>query len=159
MRKLKFKAEAQEPKIEKKLRSYDELVREKSVEIASLQEKEILALIEQGCTEDLERKRFDKRVKFAKSLLLGAAKAGEWKTKAAAMATCSIGGATTMEVGVKAFIKLLKKVGKIDLFESLLKVQIGEAKKYIGSADLEEIADIEHEEYGSVTLKPLKGGK
>ena len=71
-------------------------------------------------------------------------------------AKCKIGPSTTAVVGVKPFLALLKRLGKVALVPDLLKVKITEAKKYLGEIALEDVTDSQTEPYGSVSLKPLK---
>jgi len=119
-------------------------------------EVSIMELIDNAYDWDVEKKKFDAKVKEAKIVLLAHAKQNEWKEKMGKNAKCKIGPSTVAEIGVKPFLSLLKKLGKVALVQDLLKVKITEAKKYLGEIALEDVTDSQTEPYGSVSLKPLK---
>jgi len=124
--------------------------------LPKLKESEVLDLIDSAQEWDAQQKRLDKMVKAAKPLLLQEAKSGKWKSKAGASAECQIKKSTTSTFGTTTeFVKLLKAEGKISLFDDTVKVQIGQAKKYLGEDALEDFIETDTEEYGSVTLKKL----
>ena len=119
-------------------------------------EVSIMELIDNAYEWDVEKKRFDAKVKEAKIILLAHAKQNEWKEKMGKNAKCKVGPSTKAEIGVKPFLSLLKKLGKVNLVPDLLKVKITDAKKYLGEIALEDVTDSQTEPYGSVSLKPLK---
>ena len=123
----------------------------KSKEWESLEE-----LIDSAYEWDVEKKKFDAKVKEAKIILLAHAKQNEWKEKMGKNAECKIGPSTVAVIGVNPFLSLLKKLGKLNLVPDLLKVKITDAKKYLGEIALEDVTDSQTEPYGSVSLKPLK---
>ena len=97
-----------------------------------------------------------KKVAKAKELLIESAALGEWKEKAGENAECIIGQTTKSTPGTATeFAKLLKAEGKIKLFDDMVKVQVGEAKKYLGEDALKDFVVSEVKEYGSVKLKKL----
>jgi hypothetical protein len=53
------------------------------------------------------------------------------------------------------FAKLLKKEGKSKSFNDVVKVQIGQVKKYLGEDILEGFVTSETEKYGSVSFKKV----
>jgi len=123
---------------------------------ATVAKVNIAELIDNAYEWDVEKKKFDTKVKEAKIILLAHAKQNEWKEKMGKNAKCKIGPSTTAVVGVKPFLALLKKLGKVALVPDLLKVKITDAKKYLGEIALEDVTDSQTEPYGSVSLKPLK---
>ena len=116
----------------------------------------IVELIDIACEWDIEKKRLDAKVKEAKAILLANAKVTGWKEKMGKKAVCKIGPSTVAVIGVNPFLSLLKKQGKLNLVQDLLKVKITEAKKYLGEIALEDVTDSQTEPYGSVSLQPLK---
>ena len=123
---------------------------------ATVAKVNIAELIDNAYEWDVEKKKFDTKVKEAKIVLLAHAKQNEWKEKMGKNAKCKIGPSTTAVVGVKPFLALLKKLGKVALVPDLLKVKITDAKKYLGEIALADVTDSQTEPYGSVSLKPLK---
>ena len=123
---------------------------------ATVAKVNIAELIDNACEWDVEKKKFDTKVKEAKIVLLAHAKQNEWKEKMGKKAVCKIGPSTVAVIGVNPFLALLKKLGKVALVPDLLKVKITDAKKYLGEIALADVTDSQTEPYGSVSLKPLK---
>ena len=123
-------------------------------EAGSLNDSELTALVDQAYFWDLEQKELAGRVKNAKTILLRNARAQEWKSYSGESAACKIGKSTKSIMGtVKEFLQLLKREGKMKLLDDLLKVKLGDAKKYLGEDALNGFLTEETEEYGSVSLK------
>ena len=113
-------------------------------------------LIDSVTEWDTVKKQLEKEVKIGKALLLEHAELKQWKTRAAAEAVCTIKPSSSTEVDVSGLAKLLKKMGKKELFVDLVKVKSTDAKKYLGENSLEECSEVVTVEYGTVTLKSTK---
>jgi len=126
---------------------------------ALMAQKELIEmknLVDVACTWDIKKKELDAKVKEAKSTLLNYAEEHEIKLISGKTAKCKIGPNTTSFIAIKPFLALLKKIGKTNLVPDLLKVKMTDAKKYLGEVVLEDIISSDTDEYGSVTLKPIK---
>ena len=158
VRKVRVKQdEAEKGTAAKKQRSPDELIRTVEVEaVETITDSELEALIDTATGWDMTAKSQAKKVKEAKELLLAHAKENSWKTRAGATGACKIGPSSKTTILATAFVRVLKKLGKIDLVDDLLGVKLGEAKKYVGSYELDPISEVDTEEYGTVSLKALK---
>uniref|UniRef100_A0A6M3M035 Uncharacterized protein n=1 Tax=viral metagenome TaxID=1070528 RepID=A0A6M3M035_9ZZZZ len=158
VRKVRLKQdEAEKGAVAKKQRSPDELIRTVEVEdVETMTDSELEALIDSATGWDMTAKSQAKKVKEAKELLLAHAKANSWKTRVGATGACKIGPSSKTTILATAFVRVLKKLGKIDLVDDLLSVKLGEAKKYVGEVPLEPISEVDTEEYGTVSLKALK---
>jgi len=126
------------------------------VEFGVSEEQAIISMVDRAYELDVEQKKLAKELRELKDTLLKSAEKQGVREYAGNIATCRIGPKTTTEIGVKAFVKLLKDVGKGNLFADLLKVKITEAKRYLGEVVLEDIAEVTIEEYGSISFKPRK---
>lgn len=126
----------------------------KSVE--DLTDADVEELIDEGTRWDHLQKELKKFVDEAKDILKVHAEAHEWKTRAGETCTADISPSTTKYINPTEFARLLKKMDKLEVFDDTVSVKIGEAEKYIGKLSIEEIAEIETEEYGSIRLRAIK---
>ncbi len=159
-RKLRLGKEQQEqeqPTSEQ--RAAEAIVRDE-VEAVELTDQEVESLIDAAYEWDVEQKRLKKMVDVAKATLKDHAMAEKWKTRMGDSATCVVGQSSSTEVAtVTEFARFLKREGKLSLFDDLTKVQLGAAKKYLGEVALEPLLTKHVTEYGTISLKPIKGRK
>lgn len=128
----------------------------------NLSASELILLIDNGAELDEKRKAVAKEVDAVvtptKKLLLALAKQGKWKSKAGKIGLCKIGGGSTTVIDgtPTEFAALLKKEGKLHLFDELVSIKIGDTKKYLGEDALTGFMHSDIEEYGSVSLSLKK---
>jgi len=136
-----------------KLRSPDQLIDESVAKARTAKEREILNLIDTATTWDYHRKLLDKQVKKAKAILLAHAEKNNWKAKAAETASVLISPSQSTTINPSKFTKLLIKMKKKKLYDVLMSVRVGDAKKYLGEDVVDEVAEVDKKEFGTVTLK------
>lgn len=130
--------------------------------VNSLTPEEVISLVDVGTEIEEQRRSIDKDVKFyvepIKALLLNLAKQLKKKEiKGSEKRIAKIGRASKTTMGTAtSFVKdVLKKEGKLNLFDQLVNVKLTEAKKYLGEDALKGFIKVTSEEYGSVALKKL----
>jgi len=151
-------------KARKETRTVSEIMEELSTLDAStvaedLNEAEQQALIDYGTETDEQRKALDSEVKRVKSLVLATAESEGWKTKTGLEGAAKISPRTKTSIVPRKMVKLLAKLKKQKLFDTLFSVKIGEVKKYLGEDVLKPISIVETKAYGSVSFKRLKKKK
>ena len=155
-------AQKKKPPVEQKSRTVDELLTELqtySTPPRKLTDGEVALLIDAGAAENAKMNKLKKRVTGIKLILKAAAILGKWKTRASPRGVCSIKKSTESVYGTATELaKLLKKLKKPKLFDTLVSVKIGEVKKYLGEEVLieEGYLTLEDNPYGSMTLKVTK---
>ena len=107
---------------------------------AKLKTTDLLGLIDDAVELQEHVKRGGALLAIAKAICMEHAKKSKWKKKVTkAGCICAIGASTPTEQGTPtAFVKILKKEGRLDLADVCLSVKIGEAKKLLGTDVLEE---------------------
>ena len=157
-RKVRVKQDvAEKGTVAKKQRSADEVIRTvEAGDAGTITDSELESLIDTATSWDMTAKSQAKKAKEAKLLLLAHAKEHSWKTRAGVTGACKIGPSSKTTILATAFVRVLKKLGKIALFDELVSVRLGEAQKYVGAVPLEPISEVKTEDYGTVSLKPLK---
>jgi hypothetical protein len=101
-------------------------------------------------------KEFEKDIKLIRANVLEYAKRTKTKKMAGKVGQYNIGKSTTTEYGgATELAKLLKKFGKINLFDEMTSVKVTEVKRYLGekTLELEGFMKKSSNEYGKVTLK------
>lgn len=127
-----------------------------------LTQQELVLLIDNGSTLDEQRKAITKEVERivapTKMLLLALAEQQKWKVKAGKIGECKIGAGSSTKIKgtVTEFAILLKNEGKLELFNDLVSIKIGETKKYLGEDALKNFMEVESKEYSSVSLSLKK---
>ena len=122
----------------------------------TLEEQELLNLIDFGAVADAEEKSAAAVVKRVKAVILPAAKADKWKTKAGAEGAVKISPSTSSSIIPTKMVKLLAKLKKQKMFDTLFSVKLGEVKKYLGEDVLKPVLKVTTEAYGSVSLRLIK---
>jgi hypothetical protein len=122
--------------------------------------EELYAMIDFGAEVDERRKAMEaevkKKVEPLKKLLLKMAERDKWRHKVGKYGKCDVTrGSKTIMGTPTELARLLKKEGKINLFDALVGVKVSETKKYIGEDALKGFMQVEPVEYGSVSLKKL----
>lgn len=120
-----------------------------------LSNADLLRIIDEATLADQQQKALAKIVAAAKAVLLAAAEHGNWRELSGEKGICKISPSTSTEINPTDFVRLLKQLEKTSLFDSLVKVATGDAKKYLGLDVLEPISKVETRQFGTVTLKPL----
>lgn len=124
-----------------------------NIDVKTITKEEIDSLLDVGVKLDGERKDLDGWVKKIKTILLEYAKDNSIREITSNISTAKISNTTHTNINPSKFVKLLKQLGKLNLFDKIMKVGITEAKKYIGLDDINSISDTATEEYGSVSIK------
>jgi hypothetical protein len=118
----------------------------------SLSLEEVQALIDRGAELSEVKKEMALEEKAIKILLRRNAEYCEWKRQEGLTGACSIKASSTTKIDTMALAKKIKELGKQKLFGSLFKADVTAAKQYLGKDEIEEIAKVDREEYGSVSL-------
>lgn len=123
----------------------------------SISQGEIKNLVEWGGVKNAEKKRLETDIKIVKEILLFAAKK---ENKKEGYKTAKYGAPVSPKnktvVGTATDLaRVLKKLGKMGLFDELVTVKITEVKKYIGEETLksEGFLTIEKEDFASIRFK------
>lgn len=120
----------------------------------NLTESEVKLLIDRGSDIDANIKYLTRQLKAIKLGVLEYARRNKLKTIEGQRATAKISDSTTTTTGtVTEFAKLLKKEGKIELFDELTKVQLTEAKKYLGEAALKGFLSKSIQKFAKIGFK------
>jgi hypothetical protein len=154
-------------RVESKVRTAAEIVKQwhqvDTIEQLNLSESDLEMLIDHGTDIEERRREIDKEVKSMvepiKDILLQSASKLKWKHKEGHEGKCDIGPSTKTITGTATeLLKLLKKEGKVKLFNNLLTVRVTDAKKFMGEDILFKSGFFfsERKEYGTVSLKPRK---
>lgn len=132
------------------------------LDLTTLTPSELAALIDRAAELEDKRKTIAKEVDAVvsptKKLLLEVAKASGKKVLNGKTGTCKIGASSTTHIlGTPTeFAALLKKEGKLELFDSLVGIRLGDTKKYLGEDALKDFVKVETEEYGTVSIGSKK---
>lgn len=125
-----------------------------------LSNAEIMSLIDVGSDIEERRRAIDKEVKAEvepiKDILLQLGQANKKKNMEGHRGKCTIGPSTKTLTGTATQLAaLLKKEGKVKLFDSLLTVRVTDAKKFLGEDILfkSKFFTSERKEYSTVSLK------
>jgi len=156
-RKLRLKSEKKQAEEEVQQLTLADIAKEKEVvQLAKkLSNAELLRLIDEATIADQQLKALTKTVAAAKAVLLAAAEEGNWMELSGEKGLCKISPSSSTEINPTDFVRLLKELNKVPMFDSLVRVSIGEAKKYLGTDVLDPISKIDSKKFGSVSLKPL----
>jgi hypothetical protein len=123
-----------------------------------LTKEELISLIDNGAELEDKRRKIAKEVDAVvtptKALLLALAEKDKWKEKSGKIGVCKIGGGSSTIIGgtVTDFAALLKREGKLHLFNDLVSVKLGDSKKYLGEDALKDFMHSDTREYSSVSL-------
>lgn len=127
--------------------------------VQSLTAEEIVLMVNAGTDIEDQRRAIDKEVKATvepvKKLLVALAQEVKKRTfrgTEGRVATVARGSKTTMGT-VTEFVKILKREGKLGLFDSLVSVKLTETKKYVGEDALKGFITVTPIEYNSVSMK------
>jgi hypothetical protein len=123
-----------------------------------LTKNEVEILTDYGAVIDALVKELTADVKVIKAGLMAYAIKTKTKKFAGVKGTYSIGSTSSTEEGTPTeFVKLLKKLKKTNLFDDLVKVKIGEAKKYLGEQVLKDNGFIKKttNAFGKIALKVI----
>lgn len=126
----------------------------------TITEEELILMIDSGVEMEAERRAADKQtekvVKPVKQLLLQVAKNAKWKEKKGTKGMAKVSASTWSDVGTGTQLAaLLKKEGKIQLFDDLVTIRVGDCKKFLGTDALKGFITPHSEEFGAVALKEL----
>jgi hypothetical protein len=125
-----------------------------------LTDSDMLRMVDYGYERDQEKKEIDKEVKVVKDVLMEYGRQRKVKKMAGSKADAVISAASSTETGTPTELaKLLKLENKIDLFDELVSVRLGDLKKYLGEAVLKDhsfIKKVESDEYGKIGFKARK---
>jgi len=116
-------------------------------------------LADQGYISDTMQKDLVKEVKVIKETLMAYGKKHKIKDILGVDGKAVISASThTVTGSATQLAKLLKKEGKTKLFDTLVGVKLGEAKKYLGEMALKQYKFItsKTESYGKIGFKPKK---
>lgn len=119
-------------------------------------ESELEVLVTYAAEASAAQKELKAEADLIKKFVLEYAKANQQKTFDYVRGSAQIGASSHSEYGTAtALARILKKLKKMDIFDTLVSVKIGEVKKYIGEAVLleEKFIKVKTEPYGKVTLK------
>ena len=122
----------------------------------NLTEAEVMALVDYGLECDEAAKAHAAIAKAIKSIVLPVAKADKWKLKAGSVGTAKIGASSSTVVVPTDMVKVLARIKKQALFDTLFSVKIGEVKKYLGEDVLKQASTVTTEPFGTVSFKRLK---
>ena len=106
-----------------------------------------------------QKQHYESMLKTAKEILMTYGHENDKKNLSTLTTSCIIGPASNTVTGTPTeLVKLLKKMGKTELADTILSVKIGEAKKYLGQAMLEAEGFLKTvtEEFGKITIKQKK---
>jgi len=128
--------------------------------IGTLTEEELILMIDTGTELEAERREIEKKteavVRPVKQILLQVAKAAGWKEKKGTKGKAKVSASTWSDVGTATDLaKILKREGKIALFDELVTVRVGDCKKYLGTEALKGFLTPHTEEFGMLSLKEL----
>lgn len=121
----------------------------------SVSEKELVQLIDEAVKYDVEQKRLSKLVETSKELIMTIAKGEKWKHKPGSTGMVEIKSSSKTEMTATDLARLLDREGKTNIFDNLVNVKVGEAKKILGEDAVREFSKTSTEVYGSISLKPL----
>lgn len=152
----------QKVSVQRSVRSILEAYQDNGLEGLVLSAEEIGLLIDSGVELDEKRKAIMKEVDNVvgptKKLLLALAERDKWKRKSGKVGDCKIGAgsSTVIDGTVTQFAALLKKEGKLHLFDDLVNIKITDTKKYLGEDALKDFMHSDTKEYGTVSLSKKK---
>lgn len=134
----------------------EQQVKEKQKAVVEQEQQKVLKVIDQATKWDQELKELKKNLDKAKEFLKEHAGENGWRTLSGEYGLCEIRPSSSSSISPTALAKVLKKMDKLSLYETVVKVQVGEAKKYLGEEALKDIMKVSTEEVGSMSLRPLK---
>jgi hypothetical protein len=117
--------------------------------------EEVQLLIDEGAELSAVNKENADREKQIKILLRRNAEFNGWKEMAGQVGQCKIKASSSTKIPAMKLLEKIRELGKQKLFGSVFKADVTAARQYLGKDDIEEIAEIEKKEYGSVSLKRL----
>lgn len=126
------------------------------LEGSKLKKEDVCTLLDFGLSADKEQKRLADFVKRIKVLFKEYGIKNNIKVVSGDFAEGKISKKTTKLIDPSSFIKLLKKLNKIKIFSSTVKVLGTEAKKYIAEVDLNNITKIDTDDFGTISIRPKK---
>jgi hypothetical protein len=135
-----------------------QLALESAIKEKALTKNEVEILTDYGAVIDSLIKEFTADIKVIKRSLMDYGLRTKTKKFAGVKGSYSIGATSATEEGTPTeFVKILKKLKKTALFDDLVKVRIGEAKKYLGEQVLVDAGFIKKttNAFGKIALKVL----
>ena len=121
---------------------------------AGLRPDELAAILQTGAQAEAQIKALKATVDKVKALLKANASQFAWKDFVCDGAVAKISASSTSTTGTATeFARILKAEGRLELFDQLVKVQIGEAKKYLGEAALNGFVTTVTDPYGRISIK------
>lgn len=141
------------------VRSYQEmldLISKEKLDSKTLNEKEVRILIDCLGHNDETAKILAEGVKKGKAVLLSYAEAHKMYEIIAGLWFAKASDSTDFDLPASRAIKILEKEGKTKLLDSVLKVSIGDFRKYLGSDLFEKNASREKRVFSAISLKRIK---
>ena len=127
--------------------------------VESLDENQLSILIDYSKELNDEMKEKKELLDKAKELLKEHAKANNWTTMKGFLYKAVIAPKSTTSVilSMTDFAKFLKKIGKLDIFDAVVKVGLTDLKKYVDphTLEVENVTETVTETIGSITFKKV----
>lgn len=121
-----------------------------------LNKQEVSDLLDLGLKLDTEQKEMKEKVDQIKKICINYAKKHKVIELLGHESKAKVSPKNTQVVKIMEFLKLLKKLGKMKMVSTTLKVLNSEAKKYVPEDDLLKISDVTKNEYASISIKKKK---
>lgn len=136
-----------------------DLARKSSTKVvgeSKISDKVLSDLVDIGVSFDVVQKRMAADFKIVKEILLFYSKKHKIAIHEGEAGTANVKPKTISYVNPKKLLARMVVLGKKKLFFGVIKVGITEAKKYLGSVEIDAIADTDTEKYGSISFKAKK---
>jgi len=124
--------------------------------IKDLSRTDLGYIVDDGIQLSAISKKSEKLLDSIKELLLDYSKLKKEKVHVGSHGFANIGPTSSSSIEPKKLLEFLTKVGKKNLFLGLIKVNVTDAKKFLGEDAIKSILDTTSKEYGSVKFKVSK---